>query len=254
MIKVLSLGAGVQSTALAYLYENGELEGPPDFAIFADTQAEPQDVYDNLNRIKQEIKKFPVIVTTRGNLGDNPGKVPLFLKHENGKKGIGRRQCTSDFKIVAVEQEIRKQLGYKRGQHMKHFINVQLGISTDEMERMKESKHKWQKNEWPLIDILGFSRKDCVDYCKKIGIAPPRSACFFCPYRSNAEWLEMKKNQPGEFEKACLFDEKIRKNGGFTNYRGEQYVHSSLKPLREANLERRGKYSMRDECDGMCGV
>jgi len=43
-LRVLSLGAGVQSTTLALMAAHGEIE-PPDCAIFADTQWEPRAVY-----------------------------------------------------------------------------------------------------------------------------------------------------------------------------------------------------------------
>ena len=42
MINVLSLGAGVQSSAMALMAAKGEITPMPDCAIFADTQAEPQ--------------------------------------------------------------------------------------------------------------------------------------------------------------------------------------------------------------------
>ena len=40
-LKVLSLGAGVQSSTLAFMYDLGEIGPMPDFAVFADTMAEP---------------------------------------------------------------------------------------------------------------------------------------------------------------------------------------------------------------------
>ena len=43
--KVLSLGAGVQSSTLAFMYEYGEIGPMPDFAVFADTMAEPCLLY-----------------------------------------------------------------------------------------------------------------------------------------------------------------------------------------------------------------
>jgi len=47
MINVLSLGAGVQSSTMALMAAKGEITPMPDCAIFADTQAEPQSVYDS---------------------------------------------------------------------------------------------------------------------------------------------------------------------------------------------------------------
>ena len=48
MLRVLSLGAGVQSTTLALMAAHGEITPMPERAIFADTQAEPAAVYEHL--------------------------------------------------------------------------------------------------------------------------------------------------------------------------------------------------------------
>lgn len=53
-LKVLSLGAGVQSTCLLLMAAEGHLPGL-DAAIFADTGWEPRAVYDHLDRIEREI-------------------------------------------------------------------------------------------------------------------------------------------------------------------------------------------------------
>lgn len=46
MIHVLSLGAGVQSSTLAFLAAHGVVEPMPALAIFADTGWEPKAVYE----------------------------------------------------------------------------------------------------------------------------------------------------------------------------------------------------------------
>ena len=78
--KVLSLGAGVQSSALALAFERGEtgFKNPPHFAVFADTQAEPKEVYDFLKKLQQTITKFPIFVATAGDLGAAPHKICLL--------------------------------------------------------------------------------------------------------------------------------------------------------------------------------
>ena len=59
MLHILSLGAGVQSSAMALMAAKGELEPMPDCAIFADTGAEPWHVYDQVDEIQEEVP-FPV--------------------------------------------------------------------------------------------------------------------------------------------------------------------------------------------------
>ncbi len=259
-VRVLSLGAGVQSSALCYMYERRILDNPPDFAVFADTQREPMEVYKFFKKLKGDIKSFPIHVASRGDLGDHPNKIPFFLKHPNGKRGMGWRQCTADFKIKVVTKEVRRILGYRPRQRWRHHVEMIMGISLDERQREKISQDKWRTNIYPLID-MGRSRGDCLDFLKEIGVSAPRSACYFCPYRSKREWAEMKRDAPEDFEKACKYDESIRESsvrmGDSANL--PQFISHEMIPLRDVDLSQEDKQSeldfgMNNECEGMCGV
>ena len=59
-LRVLSLGAGVQSSTLALMIHKGEIP-MVDCAIFADTQAEPPKVYEWLEFIKKTVS-YPVCI------------------------------------------------------------------------------------------------------------------------------------------------------------------------------------------------
>lgn len=63
-ITILSLGAGVQSTALALMAERGMIDKPA-AAIFADTMDEPKKVYEHLGRLKGMLS-FPVVLVKHG--------------------------------------------------------------------------------------------------------------------------------------------------------------------------------------------
>lgn len=260
-VRVLSLGAGVQSSALAFLFEHGKLENPPEFAIFADTQREPQKVYKYLKYLQKEIKSFPIYVTTKGDLGEHPGAIPCFLK--SGKDvGMGRRSCTSRFKIKAVHAEIRKMLGYKYRQRWKHHVEMILGISADEENRRRNAQDKWQTNRYPLLDELRLDRAQCLNFIKKLKQPlPARSACYFCPYKKDKEWVEMKRNEPEEWEKACKYDDWLRSEERLASsgYKRLEYLHRSCRPLREVVLKHEKQHPMAfsfdDACDGlMCGL
>lgn len=79
-IRVLSLGAGRQSTTLALLSAEGVLP-KLDAAIFADTGWEPRRVYDHLDRLEREVltpADIPLYRVSNGNLRDdvlNPNKM-----------------------------------------------------------------------------------------------------------------------------------------------------------------------------------
>ena len=59
-IRILSLGAGVQSSTLALMIQKGEVP-MVDCGIFADTGAEPKSVYDWINFLRKQCS-FPIYV------------------------------------------------------------------------------------------------------------------------------------------------------------------------------------------------
>jgi hypothetical protein len=117
-LRILSLGAGVQSSTLALMIEKGQVP-MVDAAIFADVKGEPKAVYEWLDYLKTQVTKYPIYVVTWRNLKQDildaaqgnykAFTAPFFTKNiETGKKGMLRRQCTSDYKIKPVVQKIRE--------------------------------------------------------------------------------------------------------------------------------------------------
>jgi hypothetical protein len=286
--RALSLGAGVQSSVLALLLSRqiaslGDLDYPqPDCAIFADTGWEPQYVYEHLDWLETQLA-YPVIRVSAGDIGKNLKKavtvtghhfvdVPFFLINPDGSKGSVRRQCTTHYKIKPIHKRIRLEAGAqpKRPLPKNKHVEVWLGISIDEVARMKPSREPWITHRWPLID-LRWSRNDCLRWFAQEypGRRLPRSACVICPYRSDRNWLEMKQHDPSSFEEAVHFDNHLR-NSTTTPIRrilrGRPYLHDSRRPLRTviAKLERaanmsdltngQGHNPFNNECEGMCGV
>lgn len=69
-LRVLSLGAGVQSTTMALMAAHGEIGPMPDCAIFADTGWEPKSVYDHLEWLMSpNVLPFPVYSRFRAPIG-----------------------------------------------------------------------------------------------------------------------------------------------------------------------------------------
>lgn len=269
-MRIISLGAGVQSTTMALMAANGEIGPMPDCAIFADTGAEPKAVYDHLDWLSSGVLPFPVHIVKGGNIRDDIlcqsdrkrfASVPFFIRKKDGGCGMARRQCTSEYKITPIEKKQRELLGYLPRQRIPpDSIEVWIGISTDEIQRMKDAFNKWQVNRWPLIEQR-MSRHDCLRWMEKNGYPkPPKSACTFCPYRSNDGWREIKTADPASWDEACQVDEAIRFAGGVhEKFDGTPYLHRSLVPLSEVDLStpaERGQveFGFLQECDGMCGV
>jgi hypothetical protein len=274
-LRVLSLGAGVQSTTVALMIEKGEIP-KVDCAIFADVKAEPQEVYKHLDWLKTELS-YPLYVVSwrdlkKDILDASKGKykgftAPFFTKNtSNNEKGMLRRQCTADYKIKPVIKKIRELLGYKKGDRVQKDTKVELlmGISIDEVQRMKTNRMKYIENQYPLIDKY-ISRKDCLNWIKKNNYpTPPRSACTFCPFHSNLEWHKIKTSNPKEWEEVIKLDKAIRtqerfkkKNKGSGTLKDELYLHRSCKPIDEINFLNENENQLNlfiNECEGYCGI
>jgi hypothetical protein len=253
-LHILSLGAGVQSTTMALMAAHGEITPMPDLAIFADTQAEPKAVYEHLEWLRSSnVLPFPVEVVTAGDLGakvmaEGYSDVPWHTL-----SGLGRRQCTKAFKLYPIRDKAKEWAGVPAGKAANlpaGTISMWIGISLDEVIRMKPASVQYINNRWPLIE-LKMSRNDCLQWMKRHDYPePPRSACVFCPYRKDHEWRSLPQ---GDWERAVEVDAAIR-----TLRDVKQYAHRTLKPLSEVDLSTAEDHGQGvlfgDECEGMCGV
>jgi len=274
VLKVLSLGAGVQSSTVLLMSCKGELP-KLDAAIFADTQWEPPWVYEQLEKLKKEcytagisfyrvskghIKQDALESQVRGKAeeGKRWASLPYRTRQKDGSIGMIRRQCTSEYKIYPIERKLRELIGLKPRQRApkEPVIEQWFGISRDEISRMRDPKHKWLVYRYPLIFDIPMDRKGCQEWLRSNGYEiPRRSACVACPYHSNAEWREIRQ-EPEVWKDAVEFDRAIRKCGGT---RGDMFVHRDAVPLDEADIdsaEDRGQevFGFMNECEGMCGV
>lgn len=263
----LSLGAGVQSSTMALMAVHGEIEPMPDGAIFADTGGEPGRVYDWLDWLEKQLPfpayrvmkdkglKVAIIESVKSKRFATP---PFYTESENGG-GILRRQCTREFKIEPITRKVRELCGLEKGQRApREILAIQwIGISWDEIQRMKEPREHWLQHRWPLIEKQ-LTRGHCLEWMSDHGYPqPPRSACTFCPYRSNKEWRQMQTQDPDAWAEAVAMDEMVR--NGVRGTTQKLFVHRSMEPLADADLtdphQDQGQlFSMMDECDGMCGV
>ena len=239
MTTVTSLGGGRQSIYMSYNY-------PTDLYLFADTGSEPQYVYDQL-----QSSRINYHTVSTGNLMQD------VIDYINGKRnrvaqlpfftetGLLMRQCTSDYKIVPIRRYLRS---------LKDDIGLSIGISLDEIQRMKSSGVKYITNHYPLIDdritiaaIMKWYKDNKMD-------VPLRSACVCCPFHNNNYWKALKEKHPLEFNKVCEFDVKIR---NYPKLRQRCYIHRSLKPLHEIDFDSQQMMEfpdLIDECDGLCGL
>jgi hypothetical protein len=260
-LRVLSLGAGVQSTTLALMAAAGEIGPMPDCAIFADTGAEPPWVYEQVAWLSSgNVLPFPIVTVTKGrNLSDDlraraegTGRgvsIPFFTR-----KGQARRQCTREFKVEVIEKEVRRLLGFAPRQRIPAgSAEIWIGYSTDEVVRAGAAFSPWVVHRFPLLE-RGNSIYDCMSWLRGREIPIPfRSKCFCCPFNTNEEWRRMKEAEPATWARAVQADEYVRAHG---HLRVPGFLHPSLKPLAEVDLstdEERGQ-SMLMVCEAGCGL
>ena len=258
-MKVISLGLGVQSTALYMMSSLGRIPRA-DYAIFADLGAESNKTYEVLEYLKDWSKYnngIPIEITKEKNLlkdilnqtnstGQKFASIPAFS--ESG--GMVRRQCTSEYKIQPVVKKIRELHKLKFRQRMPK-TEVWLGISMDEIQRMKISQLPRIDYYYPLIEER-MSRGDCYRFFKEKNFPiPDKSSCIFCPYHSDKNWKDIKENNPKAWDKCIEVDNAIR-GASKKGLNDKMFLHRSLIPLKDIEFADQQELFLCEE--GFCGL
>ncbi len=277
VLRILSLGAGVQSSCLLRMSIAGVLP-KLDAAIVADTQWEPPEVYAQiaLLRAEAEAAGIPFYVVTAGNLRqhviDRAGRAtgsssqpPMYARDQNrGDPKMIRRKCSRDFKIRPVERmskQLAREAGLIVGRRLPKQVVVEqwLGISVDEITRMAHSVQPWQRFWHPLIEAEHgnpirwrpdpLNREDCQRWMLERGFPPsPKSACIGCPMHDNTSWRAIRAN-PETWADAVDFDRRVRRLPGV---KGDVFLHRSLRPLSEAPIDRHDAGQTAIDCGHGC--
>lgn len=240
----------------------------PTCAIFADTKDEPKSVYNWLDWLETKLP-FRVYRVTAGSLSaaalkmshnlktGKPyysNKIPAFVKGGEGQaEGKVSRYCTRDHKIYPILRCVKK-LAVKE---IHDFRSKRFG--------MKPSRDDWCLHRFPLIE-KEMRRDDCIRWMEEHGFPkPPRSACRYCPYKSDHEWRLLRNIEPEEFAMAVKFEKDLQEFHaaapiGTGKVRGTPFLHRSLKPLDQVDFStdvQRGQGLLAgfgNECEGMCGL
>ncbi|MES9681672.1 hypothetical protein ABWK22_01905 [Gottfriedia acidiceleris] len=267
--RVLSFGGGTQSSHLLEEHFKGNIDY--DYIVFSDTGAEPQFIHDQVEWWKERQKKVgnttPFIITTHNSMERGLEEMlmryiftdyqrfqlPLYFSKriENGElkpAGMMRRQCTGDFKIVPVQQAVRKrikqELGLREKQLMPKDVGIvmDIGFSFDEINRVGgyvSHQSNYIYLAYPLIEE-GLSTQDSIQFLLDNNFPSKRSRCYFCPFncdgkRNGMDWDEIIQDEPLSFLKACFFDEKLREvqASGRKLMQSIPFFHYSRRPLKE---------------------
>lgn len=268
-MKILSCGAGMQSTALALMScenalarRNGyaapnRLVPVYDHVIFCDLGMEPSWVMDQVEFIRKacEMAGIPFKVLKTNLYGDfmkNFGErrtisIPWWTLGDDGKKSKMPRNCTIDYKVEVISKYIRWEvLGYRKGQrlkdHDKKAHEMHMGFSYEERKRCKESPNPMFVNQFPLVE-LGWTRAESYAYCKDVwGLDTKASACTFCPYHQNYFFKFLKENLPEEYAALVEVDNLLRDKNPKPPMDSDLFISRSRKRLEDLTPE---------DCDDM---
>lgn len=147
---------------------------------WVDRQGRQRDLYDDLLEQQRSIN-IPAYM---------PGGMP------------GNRKCTEAFKIKPIARWIKANAP---------DCTLGKGISTDEPHRATPSRENdGYISAYPLIE-LGISRSDCLFIAKDAGLPqPPKSSCWFCPFKTTEQWTVMRRERPELFTKAIELEQILQ--------------------------------------------
>lgn len=236
-----SYGGGTQSIAIWILVEQGILP-MPDYIIMADTSREASRTW----RYNEQYI-FPRMASRGVQVQIAPhelAKVDLYshkglllIPAFTNSGGKFQTYCSSEWKTLVIRRYLTQVIGIDARQAK---IIQWLGISTDEVERLKPANVDWIENHWPLCDMpvsadykVRRSRADCQQLILNAGLPPaPKSACWNCPHTSNLAWRDMRTNDPDDFAKAVELDREIREK----DREHGVYLHRSRVPLDQVDF------------------
>lgn len=280
-LRVISYGGGWQSNALLVLAAQGLIDYQtflfcnvgddsenPKTITYVNEVAKPYALKHGLTFIELQKRRRDGTPDTIYQRLTRPGSRSIGIPvRMNGSGAPGRRSCTYDFKVAVVDKWLKEHtevqarkalrdemlLYAESPEHVSRILtwtalrepvaHVGLGISLDEMERVKPNVDPdtvaWKENVFPLLQEVPrpLTRVDCGNIITRAGLPlPPKSACIFCPFHTLTRWQEMRKQEPEQFWYAAdleAFVNQRRKALGLDPV----WFSRALKPLAQATTD-----------------
>lgn len=240
MIEVFSSGGGTQSNAICCLVKQGSLP-KPDIIIIADTGREMPTTWQYLDSVtRPAMREIGIeIVRVSQEFCSESAKeefhasgsllIPAF-SNQSGQASKLSAFCSNEWKQRVCNRYLKNVMGLERSECRKW-----IGFSFDETNRvlrmMDGEEYKKGLIRFPLVHDVPTRRHEAIRIVEKAGWPkPPRSRCWMCPNQSDLEWAEVKNDYPDLWDKAIALDESIRLRDKHA------FLHSTIKPLREADL------------------
>ncbi|MBQ9688966.1 phosphoadenosine phosphosulfate reductase family protein [bacterium] len=204
---ILSLSGGKDSTALALYIKNNypELHQKIEY-VFYDTGCDLKETYDYLNKIEVFTNKKITYVKP-------PKSFDEILSINKVLPTIFRRWCTIELKIKPSNTFLRSYIEMNNLDK----VNLYVGIRADEQYRKgvvlkTEFEKKYIQPRYPFIEdkiykndvekILVDNAIGYPDYYKWRS----RNGCFFCPFQTLYEWIQLYEHHPDLFKKAMNYE------------------------------------------------
>jgi len=193
MSTVVSYGGGVQSTALVILAmrEQWSVDEIIHVDLMDAESPETRRYVAYLTGWLWDTYKRRMTIIESDLYGDML-KHPEFTPVPWRGKSEGfmlRRQCTRQYKVQPVARYLYQR--YQEGR-----INLMLGISADEWQRMRHSSYSRIEHVYPLVERM-ITRRHCREIIEQEGlILPWKSSCWFCPFRSVGSQHALLKRYP----------------------------------------------------------
>lgn len=186
----LSMGAGVQTTAMLIKYHEKYKNG---WVIFADTGDDKIETYAYIDKY---IKPYCDEIGLRFVTVSRGGTLMEYCMEKKTLPLKQRRWCTRNFKVRPINKFPRAQ-----GARPKNPYYIDLGFSMDEARRMNGGLNEIKSvvKQYPLIDDR-ISREDCYGIIRDHGWpVPVKSGCDFCMFNNVGHFRELARTRPERF-------------------------------------------------------
>lgn len=201
MKKFISFSGGVESTTMCILYGKGAT------AIWCDTGAEHDLMYDRIDMVEQKLKELHngdfELVKVKSEKYEGLESYAQKAKYMPSGQA---RYCTRMFKIEPIDNYLGKQ-----GE-----CELMIGFNADEEGRTGNLELKSNvKYTYPLIENV-LTRDDCEDILRLHGLHPNfpvymlRGGCRMCFFKSEKEYRAMYYLNNAEFQKMIEFEEGMQ--------------------------------------------
>lgn len=223
-MRVFSYGGGVQSTAALVLAATGRIDfrtflfanvgddsEDPETLEYVERYAKPYAASQGITL--HELRRVRVRGVVAGQVEtlfsrltrEGSKSLPIPVRMSNGAPGT--RSCTTTYKIEVIGRWLKEH-----GATEANKATVGIGIGLDEIHRVNARiAMPYEIPVYPLLDFaMPLRRDDCPAIIRSAGLpVPPKSACWFCPFHRPDTWMEMRRDRPALFARACDLEDLL---------------------------------------------